>query len=80
MGRWLVLVVACAALALVGAEEDETQARLLVSKHILNRYLVQNMDLVVKYTLYNVGQKAALNVELNDHSFHPEIFQVRVRK
>lgn len=79
MGRWLVLVVACAALALVGAEEEEAQARLLASKHILNRYLVEDMDLVVKYTLYNVGQAAALNVELNDHSFHPEMFQVRIR-
>jgi len=77
MGRWWVLVVACVALTAVAAEEEEATARLLASKHILNRYLVEDMDLVVKYTLYNVGQAAALNVQINDHSFPPEMFQVR---
>jgi len=49
--KWHILLAAFAMLCIVAyAEEEEKAARLLVSKQILNKYLVENMDIVIKVT------------------------------
>lgn len=72
----LFVLVLAAMLGAAFTDEEETSARLLVAKMIMNKYLVEDMDIIVKYSLYNIGNSAALAVEVNDNSFNPDAFDV----
>ncbi|XP_046404305.1 translocon-associated protein subunit beta [Ischnura elegans] len=72
----LFVLVLAAMLGAAFTDEEETSARLLVAKMIMNKYLVEDMDIIVKYSLYNIGNSAALAVEINDNSFNPDAFDV----
>jgi translocon-associated protein subunit beta len=43
---------------------------------IQNKYLVEGMDLVVKYTLFNIGDVAAVDVSLTEPGFGKEDFSI----
>lgn len=68
--------IALVGLLCVAHGDDDSRSRILVSKLILNRYLVQAQDIVVEYTLYNVGTTAATNIVLTDAGFSPDKFDV----
>jgi len=55
---------------------DGGYARLLLAKQIHNKFLVEGMDIVVKYSVYNVGDNAATSVEVVDNGFRAEDFDV----
>ncbi|KAF6018980.1 SSR2 [Bugula neritina] len=56
--------------------QDDVSANLLVSKTILNKYVVQHKDITVEYNIYNVGDGPAHNVLLRDATFPPSDFKV----
>jgi len=67
----------------VYAEDEDTatksgknEARLLIGKHIQNKYLVEGMDLVVKYNLFNIGDAAAVDISLTETGFGTADFDV----
>jgi translocon-associated protein subunit beta len=57
------------------SNEDLEDAKLLVVKNILNNYVVEGSDIVMKYSIYNIGNQAALNVQLQDENFPPSDFE-----
>jgi len=75
MKLFLTLLVVALAYSQVRGEDDSS-ARLLASKNILNQYLVEDKDLTVEYKIYNIGGSSAYNVQLNDDTFPDGDFEV----
>jgi len=54
-----------------------TDAKILASKFLLSRYAVEDKEFVVDYRLYNVGDKMATKVTLDDSTnFHAQYFEI----
>jgi len=75
--EFLLLAIVFICTPVVFSEDEvETPARLLIEKRVLNKYLVENRDLIVAYNIFNVGGSAATNVQVSDGSFDPQSFTV----
>lgn len=69
----LALTLLAAVLALAAAAD---RARIIASKKVANSYLVEGQDILVEFSLYNVGTAPALNVQLTDPSFGSSSFDM----
>jgi len=74
--KYLMRLLFLAIVAAVPLTAEDGSARLLLGKQIHNKYLVEGMDIVVKYSLYNVGDGAATDVVVHDYGFRAEDFEV----
>lgn len=72
----LVASAASEAEDVAATEEANNEARVLVGKHIQNKYLVEGMDLVVKYSLFNIGDAAAVDLTLTENGFGMDDFDI----
>merc|ERR1712002_660382 len=76
MMKLSLLVLATLGLANSAEDSGTGNAKLLVSKRIQNKYLVEGKDVVIHYGLYNVGDNAATEVVLSEVGFGPNDFDV----
>lgn len=74
-----VTLVSCLMLAgcqLVSAQQQTTNAKLLVDKEILNKYIVEGRDIVVNYHLINIGGSVARDIKILDDTFPSDRFDI----
>ncbi|KAL1492844.1 hypothetical protein ABEB36_011026 [Hypothenemus hampei] len=72
----VVLTVLTVGLGVEEKSGESQGARLLVSKQILNRYLVEGKDIEVRYSIHNIGKAPAINVQLTDNGFNSDAFEI----
>ncbi|KFD68899.1 hypothetical protein M514_18929 [Trichuris suis] len=53
----------------VADAQELKNAKILAAKNLLSSYAVEGKELVISYSLYNIGDKAAVDVELKDDNF-----------
>ncbi|KAG9510184.1 TBC1 domain family member 10A, partial [Fragariocoptes setiger] len=71
-----ILLVMSIAVVTVQSQQTTSNARLLVDKQILNKYIVEERDVVVNYHILNIGGSTARDVQVTDDTFLPTKFQV----
>ena len=67
--NYLVLSLFICLFGSISCEGEAEKARLLAAKRVHNLYLVEGKDIVVSYSLHNIGSTAAVNVQLTDAGF-----------
>lgn len=73
LGACLLAITSC---HFVAGQQSTTNAKLLVDKEILNKYIVEGRDIVVNYHLINIGGSVARDVKVIDDTFPSERFEI----
>ncbi|CDW57601.1 electron transfer flavoprotein, beta subunit [Trichuris trichiura] len=60
----------------VADAQELRNAKILAAKNLLSSYAVEGKELVISYSLYNIGDKAAVDVELKDDNFVESQFRL----
>lgn len=55
---------------------DDASAKLILIKEVLNDIITEGNDLSVQYSLFNIGDGPATDVELADSDFHESEFEL----
>lgn len=73
---FLALIAAICCCQLVSGQQSTTNAKLLVDKEILNKYIVEGRDIVVNYHLINIGGSVARDIKIIDDTFPSDRFEI----
>uniref|UniRef100_A0A914ZRM3 Translocon-associated protein subunit beta n=1 Tax=Parascaris univalens TaxID=6257 RepID=A0A914ZRM3_PARUN len=71
MKYFILLVVLCSANTEDTERNTRNSAIIVASKFSLSQYAVEGMDYVIDYRLYNIGDKTAMKVTLDDRDAFP---------
>lgn len=79
--KQIIALVSCLILILAScqlsyAQQKTTNAKLLVDKEVLNKYIVEGRDIVVNYHLINIGGSVARDVKVIDDTFPSSRFDI----
>lgn len=70
------ILLALAPSNLIAGQQATTNAKLLVDKEILNKYIVEGRDVLVNYHLINIGGSVARDIKVIDDTFPQERFEI----
>jgi len=73
--KFVLSIVALLAIFAQLSVADDVSAKLLLIKEIEDEIITEGNELTVKYTLFNVGDGPATNVEVADSDFHDSDFE-----
>lgn len=71
-----VLLMLSSKCNLVAGQQATTNAKLMVDKEILNKYIVEGRDIVVNYHLINIGGSVARDIKIIDDTFPSDRFEI----
>lgn len=60
----------------VSCQQTTTNAKLLVDKEILNKYIVEGREVTVNYHLINIGGSVARDIKIIDDTFPSDRFEI----
>jgi len=73
--KFILCCIAILAFFSSSVSADDTSAKLILIKEVLNDVITEGKDLSIQYTVFNIGDGPATNIELDDSDFHETEFE-----